>query len=228
MVKDKGPTLLFLIETKVKQKRLQGMRWKMGFEGVFVVDPVGRSGGLALFWKDSKEIEILNYLLRHIHAKVTLAGSNWSWKLTCFYGHPNRLYREESWNLLSHLSTGGLPEWLCIGDFNEISNWSEKVGGVLRNEAQMASFNSTLEGCRLQDMGFKGPKFTWRNGREPTSFIKERLDRALATEGWLTEFPIAVVEVLPNRTSDHNPLWIRFKPNFQPIRRPRLFRFEAY
>jgi hypothetical protein len=31
---------------------------KIGFDGVFVVDPVGRSGGLTLFWKDEVQLEI--------------------------------------------------------------------------------------------------------------------------------------------------------------------------
>jgi hypothetical protein len=37
---------------------------------MFTVDPVGRSGGLAFFWKDLREVEIINYFLRHIGAKI--------------------------------------------------------------------------------------------------------------------------------------------------------------
>jgi hypothetical protein len=48
LVKDKRLTFLFLMETKMKKELLQRMRSKMGFEGLFTVEPVGRSGGLAL------------------------------------------------------------------------------------------------------------------------------------------------------------------------------------
>jgi len=40
-------------------------------------------------------------------------------------------------------------------------------------------------------------------------------------------FPDVAMEVLATRTSNHNPLRIRFLPNSQTHRRPRLFRFEA-
>jgi hypothetical protein len=121
--------------------------------GLFTVGLMGRSGGLALFWLNSKEVEIVYFSLRHINANITMSGMNWSWKLTCFYGHPNRLYQEESWNLLSHLSSFSSREWLCLGDFNDISNLTEKRVGAIRNEAQMAAFRTTLEGCRLRDLG---------------------------------------------------------------------------
>jgi hypothetical protein len=41
-----------------------------------------------------------------------------------------------------------------------------------------------LAECSLGDLGFKGSKFTWANKRDPSNFIKERLDQALATDGW--------------------------------------------
>jgi len=72
--------------------------------------------------------------LRHISATITLARSNFSWKLIGFYGHPNSVYREASWQLMSCLSQFNPHEWLWLGDFNEIVANSEKYGGALRNE----------------------------------------------------------------------------------------------
>jgi hypothetical protein len=46
------------------------MRSKLGFERMFVVDYVGRSGGLALLWKEEVELEIQNYSIQHINALV--------------------------------------------------------------------------------------------------------------------------------------------------------------
>jgi hypothetical protein len=57
--------------------------------------------------------------------------------------------------------------------------------------------------------------------------VKERLDRALATEGWCSRFPEVVVNVLPTRSSDHKPLWIQFLPNSYYTRTPKLFRSEV-
>jgi hypothetical protein len=44
MIKENRPTFLFLMETKSTKHRMEGLRVKLGFEGLFVVDPVGRNG----------------------------------------------------------------------------------------------------------------------------------------------------------------------------------------
>ena len=42
--------------------------------------------------------------------------------------------REDSWSVLHHLSSQFNLPWVCIGDFNEITKLSEKLGGALRLE----------------------------------------------------------------------------------------------
>jgi len=39
---------VFLMETLSKQKKMEVIWCRLGFQGVFVVNPVGTSGGLAL------------------------------------------------------------------------------------------------------------------------------------------------------------------------------------
>jgi hypothetical protein len=57
MVKEKV-TLLFLMETKVRNKAMQRLRVSLGFDGLLTVDPVGKSGGLVLMWKNANEVKI--------------------------------------------------------------------------------------------------------------------------------------------------------------------------
>jgi hypothetical protein len=132
LVKTKHPHILFLMETRMKNCSLQKLRVRFGFQGLFTVDPVGLSGGLAFFWRDSEEVEIQNYSRRHINASICLENSATPWSFTGFYGHPDRSMREESWKLLSHIGSLQLEAWLCMGDFNEIVDQTEKVGGRLR------------------------------------------------------------------------------------------------
>jgi hypothetical protein len=61
MVIEKKPNFVFLIETLSKEKTMEKIRCILGFEGLFVVNPVGRSGGLALLWKENYFLEIFNY-----------------------------------------------------------------------------------------------------------------------------------------------------------------------
>ena len=37
----------------------------------------------------------------------------------------------------------------------------------------MENFQNTLEACGLSDLGYKGPKYTWNNGRVGAEFTKE-------------------------------------------------------
>lgn len=53
--------------------------------------------------------------------------------------------------------------WLCAGDFNEILFQHEKEGGKPRPQACLDCFKGALEVCDLEDLGFTGDIFTWRN-----------------------------------------------------------------
>jgi len=167
---------MFLIETKMRSKKLQSLCSSLGFEGLFSVDPVG---GLGLFWRDGGIVDIHSYSLHHINAKVSLADSNGVWAFTGFYGYPDQTQRDESWKLMSALNNFNQQTWLCIGDFNEILDQSEKVGGggALWNVGQMEEFIKGIHECNLGDLGYVGSKFTWSNKRESGAFVKERLDR---------------------------------------------------
>jgi hypothetical protein len=168
------------METKCRKEKMESIRVRLGFSGMFVVEPAGRSGGLALLWKDVKILKIQNYTRRHINALVNGEDNMGVWKLTCFYGHPITAKRHESWALLEHLRQFQPLPWICIGDFNEILTQEEKIGALLRKEGQMDQFRNALVNCKLTDLGFIGSKYTWTNCRSADNFVKERLDRVVA------------------------------------------------
>jgi hypothetical protein len=106
---------------------------------------------------------------------------------------------------LRHLVTLSPMPWLCMGDFNEILNLTEKWEASTRGIGQMEKFQRMLEDCHLCDSGFKGFKYTWNNGRHDGEFTKEILDRAVTSTEWRMMFDAVVVEVLANRSLDHHP-----------------------
>ena len=69
-MKEKKPNLVFLMETMISTNKMEWVRIKLGFKHMFVVDSVGKSGGLALFFMTESGVEIQNYSHRHINTKV--------------------------------------------------------------------------------------------------------------------------------------------------------------
>ena len=88
IVKQEGPALLFVMETKIKGKRVENLRTTLGFHGCFAVDSTGLSGGIGLFWNDEVHVELKNYSRAHIDVKVKRRDDQISWRFTGFHGEP--------------------------------------------------------------------------------------------------------------------------------------------
>lgn len=65
--------------------------------------------------------------------------------------------------------------WLCLGDFNDAALACEKEGA---QENQL--FRNLADKSGFVDLGFKRPRHTWCNKREPHQLVWEKLDRAFA------------------------------------------------
>ena len=136
--------------------------------------------------------------------------------------------KEDSWSVLRHLSSQFNLSWVCIGDFNEITKLSEKLGGALRPEYQMQNFSDCLDVCGLKDLGYSGLPYTWCNRRFGGQVVWVRLDRALATPDWLLKFPTARLYHLSMLSSDHKPIWLCLDDIRNWFFRPgKPFRFKA-
>jgi len=204
------------------------LRVKLGFQNVFCVDCKGRSGGLLLFWSSDIDLEVQNFSQRHVNAVIHSSDIGVSWKFTGFYGHPDPMKRQESWSLLRCLADLNPSPWFVCGDFNEIISLSEKSSVSRRSQKQMSLFQSALRDCNLWDLGFKGQKYTWSNGRDGRDLTLERLDRAMANMEWSRLYNVVEVEILPRYCSDHSPLIITFDPaSCKPWKKRMRFHFEA-
>jgi hypothetical protein len=109
--------------------------------------------------------------------------------------------------------------WMCVGDFNEILYSFEKQGGATKSQAQMDKFRDALDFCNLQDLGFEGDMFTWRNNSwHVEGYIRERLDRVVASPSWRIKFSDFKVKNGDPEHSNHRPVVLRVacgeKPNW--------------
>ena len=105
--------------------------------------------------------------------------------------------RSKSWELLAHIQSFVGEPWMCIGDFNAILHSTEKLSKCPPQQNQMDAFCEALEGCQLEDLGFKGYPFTWNNKRPGEANTKLRLDKAVATVEWKNKFQLSSVTHLP-------------------------------
>ncbi|CAM8877709.1 unnamed protein product [Rhodiola kirilowii] len=222
MVRSHKPCLVALIETKMDQRRLEGIRRKLGFAGGFAVDRVGLAGGLAIWWKADVILSVRSYSRHHIDCMV---GEGEVFRLTVFYGNPISSRRAKSWDLLRTLSQQREGPWLVLGDFNEVLFGWETKASSLRREWQMRSFREAIEDCGITDLGYKGAPFTFSNRREGIFEMRARLDRAFGNDQWRAMFPDVEVRHLVSSVSDHYPLLVDFHRK-RRVHKKRLFRFE--
>lgn len=82
-----------LMETKQKYEYVLGLKKILGYDHLVTVEPVGLSGGLAVMWNDSFQVEVLSSDKRIINLKVKFGSS--SFFLTCIYGDPVVARRQE-------------------------------------------------------------------------------------------------------------------------------------
>lgn len=77
--------VVFLLETKKEDKVVDVRRQSFGFDSAAYVLLVGRSGGLALWWKNEVKLSVLTSNPHFIH--VCFEDST-PWFVTFVYGHP--------------------------------------------------------------------------------------------------------------------------------------------
>ncbi|KAG7559476.1 Ribonuclease H-like superfamily [Arabidopsis thaliana x Arabidopsis arenosa] len=130
---------------------------------VFPREPVGKSGGLALMWKESVKIKILQSDKRMIDALVSWQDKEFL--LTCIYGEPVQSERGELWERLSRLGGNRIKPWMMTGDFNELVDPKEKIGGPVRKDASCVEFRQMLKACGLWEDSGKSSM----SGTVPTS-----------------------------------------------------------
>ena len=95
LVSLKRPVFIFLMETLIGRTKLEFIHKQLGYEGLFMVENRGHSGGLALLRKQKDIVSFLGYSRNHIDIVFHLPRMK-PWRLTGFYGFPERSRRRDS------------------------------------------------------------------------------------------------------------------------------------
>lgn len=81
------------------------------------------------------------------------------------------------------------------GDFNVIVDESEKLGGLLVMQQEIADFSASINACALYELKFLGSFYTWWSGRIENDFLFNRLDKVLENNEFM--------QLLPNSEVHH-------------------------
>ncbi|XP_074363910.1 uncharacterized protein LOC141704586 [Apium graveolens] len=155
MTKSHRPNFLFLSETLVEGNKVEVLSSKLGFSNYFSVDRQGRGGGLAVFWKHNVRCSIFVSSQNHIDVVIKEINSV-SWRLTCFYGFPERERKQAFWDFLRFLSTKSQLPWCIFGDFNDLLYSTDKKGRHPHPNNLLNGFKSSIEDCCLAELELKG------------------------------------------------------------------------
>ncbi|XP_058752390.1 uncharacterized protein LOC131625554 [Vicia villosa] len=130
----------------------------------------------------------MNYSRNFVNIIVTDEARG-DWRLTCYYGYPERSRRRQAWELLKEISRVSNIPWCIIGDFNDLLTQNAKAGIHSHPNWLCAGFSEAVSDCNLVDIPLEGYQFTWVKSQGTEHMIEERLDRSLATPEWLNMFP---------------------------------------
>ncbi|CAA7061572.1 unnamed protein product [Microthlaspi erraticum] len=194
----------------------------LNYDHIALVPPYARGGGgLALLWKKEVELKIMYQCDNFIDTEVRFQGK--TFMATFVYGEPEKSNRKEVWQEIQRKTTNRETPWFLTGDFNEILDNSEKVGGPARAESSFVDFRSFMSECNLYDLRYSGNFLSWRGIRYKHN-VKCRLDRAMANSAWIEAYPSGRSEYLRFEGSVHRPI-ISF---FFPTKRKQkgLFRYD--
>lgn len=113
------PDVILLFETLVQGSKIEEIRINIGFDHALAVDCVGRGGGLATLWRNTVNCVVSSYHQHFINLELNDPQLG-VWRLTGFYGCPERGRRRHSWDLIRSISDLPSMPWCIIGDFNDM------------------------------------------------------------------------------------------------------------
>lgn len=148
------------METKNGDAYCERIRNQVGMEKAFYVEPVGRSGGMALWWNEDTDVQILFANQQIIDTKVQMKNEYVPICMTWIHADTDEQRRNQNWDVLRDINRNRRGIWACQGDFNAITGHHEKEGGRRQSQRQIDAFNQLIDDIGMEDLGSNGQRFT--------------------------------------------------------------------
>ncbi|KAF7842450.1 RNA-directed DNA polymerase [Senna tora] len=214
--------ILTLYETRTSGERATKIIQRCGINNFIRIEAEGYSGGIWILWNnDDIHITLLDSAFQIAHCCIEKQGSR-AFCCTFLYANPNNQVKDYCWQKLESIASDMDEPWVVMGDFNSYLFAHEKQGGGAPNNICMDRFSRCISNCNLVDLGFEGPKFTWKRND-----VMERLDRAFGNQVWVSNFSNYSVFILPSFKSDHNAILLKPTVHRKSSNGEKPFRFQA-
>lgn len=177
-----------------------------------VVNPCGRRGGLLVFWGNNIQVHQIIKTDFSFELEVEGAGSEGKSKVIFIYASTDSSVRKTQWEFLKEKRRKWGIRWVIGGDFNDIICHEDKKGGTRRLENSFYQFRSFIRDMEIEEIRFKGKKWTWANNRQGEGFIEERLDMFFGSANWLLSSDQAMVQHILTQSSDYSMVVLDSKP----------------
>lgn len=119
-----NPEVVFLCETKADEICMEEVMNSLRFFDMVIIYAKGRAEDLCMMWRNTMNVEVLEYNINMIAIKIKDLVNNWY--LVGFYGPP---YEDKNWENLSALLESLQGSWIYFGDFNIVPRDNEKAVG---------------------------------------------------------------------------------------------------
>ncbi|XP_071924702.1 uncharacterized protein [Coffea arabica] len=218
-----SPSVVFLCETKNRDKYMETVRKRLNFDHSAVVESMNRFGRMALLWKQEVKITEIHKIVFTIEAHIVDHSQHTNWWLIGIYASCDATTKKNQWKVLNERKRLWGRRWIVAGDFNDIVSNEEKWGERRREEWTFRDFKQFIADNELIDIGFDGNPWTWCNNWENEGEIKQRLDRMLCTHTWFQIFDKTRCKHVDNYSSDHSMIMVDTEPKQAKRRKKFIF-----
>ncbi|XP_055960799.1 uncharacterized protein LOC126686586 [Mercurialis annua] len=170
--------------------------------------PQGISGGFLLLWTDAMDVHIQSIGSFFVICSVHMPDG-FSFDVILCHFNPCLPYIIMQFNVIKQLALYLLPNFVILGDFNDIIAPIEKMGGLAYDYVSHPPFLSYIKDLQLFDLSYLGTRYTWSNHRQWPNHIQKRLDRGFGSPTWIHHFQGTSILRLLAIASDHHPILLQ-------------------
>lgn len=216
-----------LIETRVKENKAKKIISSVFQDWDFLANyEHNQLGRLWVVWQSTVRVTPVYKSNQIITCSVLFPGESEEFMCSFVYALNTVEERRSLWDDIKDHYEAPLfknKRWVLMGDYNEILEGREhsEFENSSRLHSGMREFQEVANFCRLTDMGYHGPLYTWCNKREE-GLICKKLDRVLINEEWLNRTrAYSVFEA--GGCSDHLRCRVQFEKEDERRRKPFKF-----